>query len=206
MTIENHCVILRLHKSIKIRRAWSSARTITQVHRFSLAENRIAVRKIPLTHLCVLGADVDRRNVIDDVLDSPAIHGLPVTARYVAIESRTPDRRRCGWSRDRFRLGGHAFGSPCFRPLPLARRKATGARKVQGTRHPRVSFVRAYVLKQNKTLSPNLPQNQLMIRHTKTHNNITHEDIFYPRMLWSIQNWLFFNKNENIKASIVFTY
>lgn len=138
---------------------------MAQVHRlrFFLAKNRIAVRKIPLTHLCVLGADIDRRNVIDDVLDGPAIHGLPVAARYVAIESRTPDWRRCGWSRGRFRLGGHAFGSPCFRPLPLARREATGTRKIQGTRHSRVSFVRTYVSKQNKTLLPDFPQNQLMI-------------------------------------------
>jgi len=48
----------------------------------------------------------------------------------VAIEGRTPDWRRCGWSRGRFWLRGHAFGSPCFRSLPLARCEATGTRKI----------------------------------------------------------------------------
>lgn len=122
-------------------------------------------KKISLTHLWVLGAYVDWWNVIDDILDGPAIYGLPIAARYVAIESRTPDRRRCGWSRGRFRFGGYAFGSPCFRPLSLTRCETTGTRKVQGTRHPRVSFVRAYVSEQNKTLLSNLPQNWLIICH-----------------------------------------
>ena len=104
-------------------------------------------KKISLTHLCVLGAYVDWWNVINDILDGPAIYGLPITARYVAIESWTPDRWRCGWSRGRFRLGGYAFGSPCFRSLSLARCETTGTWKVQRTRHPCVSFVCAYVLK-----------------------------------------------------------
>lgn len=149
MLTGNRCAMLRLNKGalnkVKIYSTRFIECTNNDVSAAFTIFPRIAVRKIPLTHLCVLGADVDRRNVIDDVLDSPTIHGLPVAARYVAIESRTPDWRRCGWSRGRFRLGGHAFGSPCFRPLSLARCEATGTRKVQRTRHPRVSFVRAYV-------------------------------------------------------------
>lgn len=146
MIIGNRAM-LRLNKNIKIYSTRLIEYTNNDVSASLAIFPCIAVRKIPLTHLCILGADVDRRNVIDDLLDSPTIHGLPVAARYVAIGSRTSDWR-CGWSRgDRFRFGGLTFGSPCFQPLSFARCEATGTRKVQRTRHPRVSFVRAYVSK-----------------------------------------------------------
>lgn len=129
----------------------STKNDVSASNRLRFVSQKIASwkKKFRSTYLCVLGADVDRRDVIDDVLDGPAIHGLSVAAGHVSIERRTPDWRRCDWSRGRFRLGRYAFGSSCFRSLPLARCETTGTRKVQRTRHSRVSFVRTCVSNQN---------------------------------------------------------
>lgn len=96
------------------------------------------------THLCILCANIDRRHVIDDVLDGPSIDSLPIATWHVATQGWTSDWRWCGRSRGWLRFRRYASRSPRFRPLPFSRCESTWTRQIQRTRHSRVSFVRTY--------------------------------------------------------------
>lgn len=99
-------------------------------------------KKFEATHLCILCANIDRRHVIDDVLDGPSIDSLSIAAWHVATQGWTSDWRWCGGSGGWLRFRRHRSRSPCFRPLPFPRCESAWTRQIKRTRHSRVSFVR----------------------------------------------------------------
>lgn len=107
--------------------------------------NQQSGKKMDTTHLCILCANIDRRHVIDDVLDGPSIDSLPIATWHVATQGWASDWRWCGRSRSWLRFRRHASRSPRFRPLPLPGCESTWTRQIQRTRHSRVSFVRTCI-------------------------------------------------------------